>query len=119
MEMGCAVISGNLPLLRPYFEPFFRIRGQTMFTKTGSSQPSKNDFSRGATGNLSHIARSKVDIDGFERISDDLTVGARGANGSDVELCDRTIVVKTDLTVTTEELRDADERRKNKKNVGW
>jgi hypothetical protein len=116
MEMGCAVISGNLPLLRPYFEPFFRIRGATIFSKSGSSQPSKNDFSRGATGNLSNIARSKVDSEGFERISDDATVGARD-NGSDVELCDRAILVKTDLTVTTESVRNADERKK--KNAGW
>lgn len=117
MEMGCAVISGNLPLLRPFFEPFFRIRGATIFTKTGSSQRSKNDFSRGATGNVSHVSRGKVDSDGFERISDDgTTVGARG-NGSDVELCERSIVVKTDLTVTTESVREVDERRK--KDAGW
>jgi len=117
MEMGCAVISGNLPLLRPYFETFFRIRGATIFTKSGSSQPSKNEFSRGATGNLSQIARSKVDSDGFERISDDVTVGARAGNGSDVELCDRTILVKTDLTVTTEAVRDLNEKKK--KASGW
>jgi hypothetical protein len=117
MEMGCAVISGNLPLLRPYFERFFRIRGATIFTKSGSSQPSKNEFSRGATGDLSNIARSKVDNDGFERISDDLPADARGGTGSDVELCDRTILVKTDLTVTTEAVRDLDERKK--KASGW
>jgi hypothetical protein len=117
MEMGCAVISGNLPLLRPYFEVFFRIRGNTIFTKTGSSQPSKNEFSQRATGNLSTIARSKVDSDGFERISDDITVGPHGENGSDVELCDRTIMVKTDLTVTTEAVKDIDEKRK--KAPGW
>jgi hypothetical protein len=116
MEMGCAVISGNLPLLRPYFEPFFRIRGNTIFTKTSSSQPSK-DLSRGATGNLSNVARSKIDSDGFERISDDVTMGGRGGSGSDVELCDRSIFVKTDLTVTTEPV--VDDRRNKKKTTGW
>ena len=116
MEMGCAVISGNLPLLRPYFEACFRIRGITVFTKASSSQPSKSDFSRGAMGNLSHISRTKVGSDDFERISDDLTVGPTGT-GSDVELCDRMIVVKTDLTVTTEAVRDVDERKKRA--GGW
>lgn len=120
MEMGCAVISGNLPLLRPYFEPFFRIRGNTIFTKsTGSSQPSKNNF----TGNLSHVRSqtgrvTKRDSEGFEYISDDGTLGGvKTGHGSDVELCDRQIVVKTDLTVTTESIRDAEERRK--KHTGW
>ena len=36
-----------------------------------------------------------------------------------MELCDRTILVKTDLTVTTEALRDVDEKKKKKKNAGW
>jgi hypothetical protein len=116
MEMGCAVISGNLPLLRPYFETFFRIRGTTIFTKTGSSQPSKSDFSRGASGNLSHSARSKVDSDGFERISD-LTVGARERNASDIDLYNRNILVKTDLIITTESVEDVNEKRK--KGSGW
>jgi hypothetical protein len=124
MEMGCAVISGNLPLLRPLFEPFFRIRGNTTFGSKGfkgskdskdskSSNPSKlNTASQ--SGNLSHVARTR-DADGFERISDDGdTVGHRKGTGSDVELCDRSIMVKTDLVVTTESLgRDKDERYKS------
>jgi hypothetical protein len=119
MEMGCAVISGNLPLLRPYFDSYFRVRGNTFFTKSSSSSlgASKNNSGRlgggsGGTRNLSHMARGKIDheIDGFERIGYDGAIIAgrdRDArHGSDVELCDRTIMVKTDLMVTTESIKD-------------
>lgn len=134
IEMGCAVIAGNLPLLRTYFESCFRIRASTLFTRSRSSKlqsSSKNNFSRsgrggggGGTGDPSRVAsaatRSKPGHDGFERIRDDVVTmeaghGAEtmeGEHGSEVELRDRNIMVKTDLTVTSEAVRDLEERRR-------
>src|SRR5690349_9998343 len=104
MEMGFAVIGGNLPLLKPLFERFFRLRnGNT--TKSNS-----NSFTHGPQSQAQITSRSKVfsssknvDADGFERISDDMSDGRTNPNSvRDIELGDRTILVKKDVTVVKE-----------------
>jgi hypothetical protein len=102
MEMGIAVISGNLPLMRPLFERFFRIRGATK----NNSNPSHSHSQSG--NNLTGKSRfaSKVDAEGFERISDDGSNGGITQPNSirDIELGDRTILVKRDFIVEEEQI---------------
>lgn len=104
MEMGIAVISGNLPLMRPLFERFFRIRGAT---KNGSN-PSHSHTQSGNNLTGKNRFASKVDAEGFERISDDGSMG-NGNNTQpnslrDIELGDRTILVKRDFIVKEEQI---------------
>jgi len=102
MEMGVAVISGNLPLMRPLFERFFRIRGVNS-SKNGSNPTGSHQQSNNNLTGKSRFA-SKVDADGFERISDDGSNGPTQPNSlRDIEMGDRTILVKTDFTVEEEQ----------------
>ena len=109
MEMGIAVISGNLPLLRPLFEHFFRFRGNTKASKNSNFS---NSLSRSGTGALASKSRglsSKVDAQGFERISEDATGAPTQANSiRDIELGDRTILVQRDFTVVEQNATNGD-----------
>jgi hypothetical protein len=115
MEMGIAVISGNLPLLRPLFESFFRLINQTIFASKGGSLPTQHGTAS-RTANQSYIARVKAGSKGFERMSDEMTDHTGNQQGSDMEMGDMAILVKTDLTVTTSEIRNGKDERKN---AGW
>jgi hypothetical protein len=106
MEMGVAVISGNLPLLRPLFEHFFRFRGMTSAAKSSDFSNSLAHSRRGVLSSKSRGLNSKVDAQGFERISEDGTEAPTQANSiRDIELGDRTILVKTDVTVVEQAAR--------------
>jgi hypothetical protein len=106
MEMGIAVISGNLPLLRPLFEHFFRLRGTTNAAKSSDFSNSLSHSRRGGLASRSRGLNSKVDAQGFERISEDGTEAPTQANSiRDIELGDRTILVKTDFTVVEQPAR--------------
>ena len=108
MEMGVAVISGNLPLMRPLFERFFRIRGINS-SKNGSNPTGSHLQSNNNLTGKSRFA-SKVDADGFERISDDGSNGNTQPNSlRDIELGDRTILVKTDFVVREEQVPPSSE----------
>jgi hypothetical protein len=110
MEMGIAVISGNLPLLRPLFEHFFRFRGMTNAAKSSSLSDSLSHSRRGVLGSNNRALNSKVDAQGFERISEDGTEAPTQANSiRDIELGDRTILVKTDFTVVEHHARSEEE----------
>jgi hypothetical protein len=103
MEMGVAVISGNLPLMRPLFERFFRIRGINS-SKNGSNSTHSHLQSGNNLSGKSRYA-SKVDADGFERISDDGSIGHTQPNSlRDIELGDNTILVKTNFVVREEQV---------------
>ena len=109
MEMGIAVISGNLPLLGPLFEHFFRHGGSTAGSK-GSNH--SNSLPRSRTDGLNSKTRdlsAKVDADGFERISDDGNGSPTRANSlRDIEMGDRAILVKRDFTVFEQVVTDED-----------
>lgn len=134
MEMGIAVISGNLPLMRPLFERFFRSKnGTTAYgysaSKDGKAQLGSNSGSRTlGTGNRSVIGTSgrKVDGEGFERISDADTEAEAirtmamdmGRNESDLELGnmrkDGRIIVTTEVTV-----QNTSDAKPNRRNNDW
>jgi hypothetical protein len=94
MEMGIAVISGNLPLLRPLFKSFFRMTNQTLFASKGRIMPTQHGLASGA-GSQSYIASVKRSK-GFERMSEEIP------QGSDIEMGDRAILVETDFRVTSD-----------------
>jgi hypothetical protein len=105
MEMGIAVISGNLPLLRPLFEHFFQHRGNT--SVSNSNNLSKTPYHSETCGlnSKSRGLRSKVDAEGFERISEEGTEPRTQANSvQDIELGDRAILVKRDFTVVEQDV---------------
>jgi hypothetical protein len=109
MEMGIAVISGNLPLLRPLFENFFRLQGSTFMSK-GSKSQSQNHSRTGVLSKQSRGLGSKLDAEGFERISEDETQAPTQANSvQDIELGDRTILVRTDFRVEERSLSREEE----------
>lgn len=98
--MGVAVISGNLPLMKPLFEHFFQSSSNSKATLPTHSQSQTRITTR----------RTHVDEDGFERISDDVpedTSGsgsARAESTKGIELDDRRhILVKTEFTVVKEQ----------------
>jgi hypothetical protein len=99
MEMGIAVISGNLPLLRPLFEHFFRVRGNTTAGKGSNFSSSLSQSRSGGLSSKSRGLNSKVDAQGFERISEDGEAPIQADSLRDIELGDRTILVKRDFTV--------------------
>jgi hypothetical protein len=94
MEMGVAVISGNLPLMKPLFERFFRSTTGSKVTYPTHSQEHTRITAR----------RANVDEEGFERISDDGPDGslsARADSTRDIEMDDRTILVRKEFSVNT------------------
>ena len=111
--MGVGVLSGNLPLLRPLFRPFFGTGSTNVSRNTGlSSQARSKKLSRISRGYPPH--HIALDTDGFERIiepnseSSD-TRRTDHASDLDIELADRSrslggIVVKTDLRVESQQL---------------
>ena len=100
MEMGIAVISGNLPLLRPLFEHFFRHKGTTSVSNSSNLSKSPFHSRTGAHSGNNRGLNSKVDAQGFERISEDGTEPPTQADSlRDIEMGDRTILVKRDFTV--------------------
>ncbi|RDL40143.1 uncharacterized protein BP5553_00122 [Venustampulla echinocandica] len=116
MEMGFAVIGGNLPLLKPLFESFFRLStGSTNKSKSNSSFPTNGSLSgpnvSGKSRKFTSSKRDHLDADGFERISDDGSAGNTQPNSiRDIELGDRTILVKKDVTITTDPARPEHEK---------
>lgn len=98
MEMGVAVISGNLPLMKPLFERFLRSNSGSKATYPSHSH--SQDISRITA------RRANVDADGFERISDDGPDGSTTPSGNhstrDIEMDDRAILVKKEISVVTE-----------------
>ena len=82
--MGIAVISGNLPLLRPLFERFFRNKGQTT-SPTGDSYPLRST-------NQSYTAHSAQGD--FERIDE-------GAVSTSESLVDAVSIQNDAIKVTT------------------
>ena len=104
--MGVAVISGNLPLMRPLFEFYFRTGNTT--NDSNSHSKSHNTFTGISTqGNSSRGAlRSKVDENGFERISDDGIESEASGSRRDIELRGMEgmnhIIIKTDVSVVQE-----------------
>jgi hypothetical protein len=107
MEMGVAVISGNLPLMKPLFERFLRSNSGTKATHPSLSH--SQDISRITA------RRAKVDADGFERISDDGPDGSMTPSGNstrDIELDDRAILVEKEISVVTEGVVNPGNREK-------
>jgi hypothetical protein len=96
MEMGVAVISGNLPLMRPLFERFFRSNGGSKATGPIHSHYSQ-DLSR-------LTRRGNVDAEGFERISDDGPDGSQSArtNTPGIEMDNKGILVQKEVSVMTQ-----------------
>jgi hypothetical protein len=95
MEMGVAVISGNLPLMKPLFERFLRSNNGSKVTHPTHSH--SQDISRVTA------RRANVDADGFERISDDGpdSITPSGHSTRDIELDDRAILVKKEISIVT------------------
>ena len=108
MEMGVAVISGNLPLLKPLFERFLRSNNGSKATYPTHSH--SQDISRVTA------RRANVDEDGFERISDDgpdsITTPSGNHSTRDIELDDRAILVKKEISVVTSNQVREDNREK-------
>lgn len=101
MEMGIAVISGNLPLLRPLFEQYFRTRDLTKNGSTNAVSQLHSDSKLTAKNRFT----SNADANGFERISEDGSAGRTQPNSlKDIEMADRTIHVKTEYTVKEGEI---------------
>jgi hypothetical protein len=94
MEMGVAVISGNLPLLKPLFERYFRSAAGTKNTLPTNSQELSRITAR----------RGNVDEDGFERISDDTPDDSVRAHSTrEIEMDDQAILVKKEFTIVSEQ----------------
>jgi hypothetical protein len=94
MEMGVAVISGNLPLLKPLFERYFRSASGTKNTLPTNSQELSRITAR----------RGNVDEEGFERISDDTPdESVRAHSTRDIEMDDQAILVKKEITIVSEQ----------------
>lgn len=93
-----AVISGNLPLMKPLFERFLRSN-----TNSKVSHPTLSH-----SQDISRITarRANVDADGFERISDDGPDGSLTPSGNnsnrDIEMDDRAILVKKEVSIVSE-----------------
>lgn len=100
IEQQVGVLSANLPTLAPLFEQYFGKRNNSS-QEYGSNAnrarpvgPSRGPLS--ANRQRSQLSRSH--IDGFERISDELETKSKNDSMRDLELGDRTILVKTDFT---------------------
>lgn len=108
--MGVAVISGNLPLLAPLFENYFRNRGTSKDcygahygSHYGSSGPSSRLHRNGTSkGDPSATITSVGRQDNFTRLSD---TESEPHNGSVdfIELDDRAILVSTKIVVRSQE----------------
>lgn len=108
MEMGVAVISGNLPLTRPLFERFFRSNEGSKATLPIHSHYSQD---------LSRLRRGNVDAEGFERISDDgptdASLSARTNTPPGIEMDNKGIMVQKEVSVMTQAKNDKDLEMEN------
>jgi hypothetical protein len=99
MEMGIAVISGNLPLLPPLFEHFFRISGSSSASKGSKFSNSYSHSGNAVLSSKSRGLSSKVDTFGFQQISEDGSPTPPQAN-SDIELGDQYLHGGYEIAVT-------------------
>lgn len=108
MEMGVAVISGNLPLLKPLFEHFLRSSSNSKATYPTHSH--SQDISRSRVT----ARRGNVDADGFERISDDGpdSITPSGHSTGAIEMDDRAILVKKEISIVTEGRVNSEKRER-------
>jgi hypothetical protein len=107
MEMGVAVISGNLPLMKPLFERFLRSNAGSKATHPTLSH--SQDTSRITA------RRANVDADGFERISEDgpdSTTASANNSMEGIEMDNRAILVKKEITVVSEGAVELENREK-------
>lgn len=93
--MGIAVISGNLPLLRPLFEPFFRNKGQITYASESSYPARSRRKSYANDGGMEG---------GFERIQED-TVSRSESQTELVVMGKKDIRVTMNYDVSTETAR--------------
>lgn len=120
--MQVAILSANLPTLAPLFEDFFRNRSGKSNYGPSSGSNGNQQSGRHQGGGLTYPQRSKsATHDGFERISDDLDGRSKGDSLRDLELGDRTILVKTEFsTVETKAVPDPDRfEMQDMKISGW
>lgn len=116
LEMGVAVISGNLPLLAPVFERFLGRNASTRRYYYGSSGRDGDAFAlnhhyggsvrRGPTKTITSPASTPHNI---ERFSD--TDQRRRSRLGDMELDDRSILVKTQVDVVSDPAGSGSETR--------
>lgn len=106
MEMGVAVISGNLPLLKPLFERVLRSNNGSKATYPTNSH--SQDLSRATA------RRGNVDAEGFEQISDDGLDPVTPSTNSkkDIELDDRAILVKKEVSIVRSDQGNRENRDK-------
>ncbi len=137
MEQGVAVISGNLPMLAPLFDGYFRNRSKTKYGYKGSNSNSSGTHSKlensraggagggaGGGGGLRLNWKDDAGVtrvsskarDQFDRLSDNESQTNKGSE-PDLELDDRAILVKTQVSITQSSLPEA--REMNLTNTSW
>lgn len=115
LEMGVAVISGNLPLLAPLFDNFFRNRGSskgrygTTETPGSRSARSRADRITASKSGAHATVTSSGHLGKFDRLSDSESQTVF-IDGHDIEMDDRAILVNTQINVTSQQV---DETAKN------
>lgn len=120
--MQVAILSANLPTLAPLFEHFFRNSTKSNYGGPTNGTNSANTKSSRHQGGLVYPQRSKSTThDGFERISDDMDARSKGDSMRDLELGDRTILVKTEFSTVESKAVPGPERfeMQDMKVSGW